>query len=1038
MDVPVRHGCKRNTADARLSNDVRGKIAQNGRTGVAMKVLFSNPPWWIENPEAIYTPSLLAGVRAGSRWPFTTAVRSKPGNYVFGDYLPYPFFLGAAATYLARETGASVAFRDSLALREDYASYCNYLREQDFDYVVIESASPSWDHDAQLIASLKAQNPRTKIVVAGPIAALGEKLLSEHPLEAVIQGEYEKGCVKVIGGASGLLPHDLLTEAELNAAPYPYVDSIYAHRYWDGNPKGQRAPQAQVLSSRGCPFKCIFCVWPAVMTNNDPDGRGKRVVRQYTADYMEGLLTELVGRFGYKTIYFDDDTFNLGDRHVRDMCGVMQRIGLPWSAMCRADTISRDTWKLMRESGCFGVKIGFESGNQWVVDNIVRKNLDLEKARDVVLYLKELGFTVHGTFTVGLPGETPEQMEDTRRYRASLPLDTFQESGTAEIEGSPLATLRKTGHLEKYDGASLAGYVGENDGTRKLRLVALQGLTLEQATYCRTNGKPALAEAICRNLLEAGGEDAAVLNLLGQLAAEARKLDLAVRFFSRAVQADPAHFEACVNLGRLLGDQGLAEEAASCYLRALSINADCFEARQGLQQLEATIGRVKAPDRKLLTSLTEALADLPLSVWGQTMRQELWSRDRAVQGASAPARATPVRDYPRLIVLDHGMRFLAGHHFAYNLGLLVECMKRDMRVDFYVYADCQPKAANVLKAKAVLRPTQYSNHSADKYCGYLEDFNIAGTMAEYNLYKCLKGNVDPSDIVFMHTSDPKIVKGLGAWYASLSKELRPHLCLKFQNHCYRYVVKEYKALVQSVFRLALKPFVGMEKVHYAASNKLIASQIKLVAEKPCPVFPIPLQLELPPRSYRSRSEKQSICIGYAGEGRLEQGVGLLPDIIEAILPAYPDAKFVIQLGCRYADDATLWRLRTMGDRVELLENCYIGDDFHKLIRTFDVLLLPYTPKKYIERSSQVVIEAIALGVPLIVPARTSLALEVKQFDCGYALIQNDDAPSVIEAVKEFLDNHDALTRKSVEAAPKCAAFHSGETLVDMLLASCGY
>jgi len=113
-----------------------------------MKVLFSNPPWWIENPDGIYTPKLLAGIRAGSRWPFTTIVRSRPGDFHFGDYLPYPFFLGAAATYTARETGATVVFRDSLALREGYPAYLRFLREEDFDYIVIESASPSWDHDA--------------------------------------------------------------------------------------------------------------------------------------------------------------------------------------------------------------------------------------------------------------------------------------------------------------------------------------------------------------------------------------------------------------------------------------------------------------------------------------------------------------------------------------------------------------------------------------------------------------------------------------------------------------------------------------------------------------------------------------------------------------------------------------------------------------------------------------------------------------------------------------------------------------------------
>lgn len=354
-----------------------------------------------------------------------------------------------------------------------------------------------------------------------------------------------------------------------------------------------------------------------------------------------------------------------------------------------------------------------------------------------------------------------------------------------------------------------------------------------------------------------------------------------------------------------------------------------------------------------------------------------------------------------------------------------------------VYADCQPEAVKVLKAQAVLRPTQYMAHSTDKYCGYLEDFNIASTMTEYNLFTNLKGKVEPSDIVFVHTSDPKIVRGLAAWYFSLTEDKRPHLCLKFQNHCYRYVVTEYKALVQSVFRLALKPFIGQPKVHYAASNKLIASQIKLLAQKPCLVFPVPLQLEVPAKPFRSRRDKKRLRIGYAGEGREEQGVGLLPDVIEAILAAHPDVDFVVQLGCRYADNVTLLRLHGFGDRVELDESCYVGSDFHTLLSSFDALLLPYRPHKYIERSSQVVIEAICLGLPLLVPVGTSLALEVKQFDCGYSLIRQHDAASVVAAIEHFLEHHDALARKSAEAATKCAAFHCGSTLVDMLLESCG-
>ena len=146
----------------------------------------------------------------------------------------------------------------------------------------------------------------------------------------------------------------------------------------------------------------------------------------------------------------------------------MRKIGVPWSAMCRADTSRMDLWREMKESGCFGVKIGFESGNQSVVDNIVNKRLNLDYARDVVAELKRIGMTVHGTFTYGLPGETTEQMMDTKRYRESLDLDTCQESGCAEIEGTPLHSLATQSSLAKYSGAKLdEGYLRETDGRVK-------------------------------------------------------------------------------------------------------------------------------------------------------------------------------------------------------------------------------------------------------------------------------------------------------------------------------------------------------------------------------------------------------------------------------------------------------------------------------------------------------------------------------------------------------------------------------------------
>ena len=432
-----------------------------------MKVLFTNPPWWGSEVKVTKTSRILRrksfanrwerGVRSGSRWPHTYIGRSSPGNPIFGDYLPFPFFLAYAASYVQAGIGekGKVVLRDSIARSESYEEFYRFVLENGFSHIIFESASPSWEHDKKIILEIRKQNPDVQIAVAGPISSLGKQIIQELGVEAVLKGEFEKNSLKFVNGQRGVFEHDLLTTEEMNSSPYPYFEDEVMKIYWDANPHGQKAPHFQLWSSRGCPFKCIFCVWPATMTGNDPEGQSRRSVRYYSPEYVEGLITEAKERFGFQSIYFDDDTFNLGTSHVSKMCEVMKRVGLPWSAMCRADTIKMEIWESMRDAGCFGVKLGFESGDQQVVDRIVNKHLDLDYAAEVVRHLKKLGMTVHGTFTYGLPGETKSNMERTRQYIESLPFDSVQESGTAEIEGTPLAKLREVGSLEAYPEANL-------------------------------------------------------------------------------------------------------------------------------------------------------------------------------------------------------------------------------------------------------------------------------------------------------------------------------------------------------------------------------------------------------------------------------------------------------------------------------------------------------------------------------------------------------------------------------------------------------
>jgi radical SAM superfamily enzyme YgiQ (UPF0313 family) len=449
-----------------------------------MKILFSNPPWWEGGTSE--AGSLRIGVRAGSRWPFTRQANHIPDRFKVGGYLPFPFFLGYAASYTKKcIPDALVWMRDSIGRGESYGVYLDYVAWLKPDWIIIETATPSWPHDERLIKLIAARAPMARIILAGPIdCAKAPAILSENKnVHAIVQGEYDKQITAVINGLAGygLIPHNLLTLEEMNAAPAPFFDEVSALNYWDGCPLGQKAPQLQIWSSRGCPFKCIFCVWPATMTGHDPDGTRPRAVRCYSPEYMEAFIRARLAEaesagYPYESIYFDDDTFNLTDRHVLAMCTVMKKIRLPWSAMCRADTIKMETWQAMKESGCFGVKLGFESGSQEVIDRIINKRLDLAKAMETARWLRSaLGMTVHGTFTVGLPGETNEQKAMTLKFirdgYATGGLDSHQLSGTAEIEGTPLHTLTHEAgnHLAKYPGAHADGaYLVSADGQKKI------------------------------------------------------------------------------------------------------------------------------------------------------------------------------------------------------------------------------------------------------------------------------------------------------------------------------------------------------------------------------------------------------------------------------------------------------------------------------------------------------------------------------------------------------------------------------------------
>lgn len=459
---------------------------------MSQRILFSNLPWWSlgENGE------VRAGIRAGSRWPFTVATNSRYDAPAHGEYLPYPMFMGFAASWCQRAfPDAQVVLRDSLARRESYETFLNYIASWKPDFVIVETATASWEHDKHVCRLIKEAHPKARIIITGTITTTRGKEITDLGYWA-IKGEYEKGVVWAIEqqlkANGGILeegsecpeevPHYLMTAEEMNAAPFPMYDEKYALTYYDACPTGQESPELVLWTSRGCPYKCCFCAWPAVMTNNDPDGNSPRKVRYYTPEYIEGWARHRIAQNpGLKSIRLDDDTMNLGDKHTLGIAAAMKRIGLPWSAMCRADTVKLPTWDAMKDAGCFGVKIGMESGSQRVIDQIINKRLDLADIESRILpYLKSIGLKVHTTWTVGLPGETPAEANETLRmierlYSAGLH-QTHQLSGTATIEGTPMDSIAQGKTLKAYPGATNEGLVITGDGQAKVEFMASRSL----------------------------------------------------------------------------------------------------------------------------------------------------------------------------------------------------------------------------------------------------------------------------------------------------------------------------------------------------------------------------------------------------------------------------------------------------------------------------------------------------------------------------------------------------------------------------------
>ena len=135
----------------------------------------------------------------------------------------------------------------------------------------MRSQSTSWDHDKKLIEDIKLKFSKLKIILTGPVVNnYKDEDLKALGIFSACKGEYDKNIISALEIEGKIQNYDLLTIEEMNNSPFPWNDDLHFDKYTDHTPIKPEYPMFWMWTSRGCPYRCNFCVWPSSMTNNDP------------------------------------------------------------------------------------------------------------------------------------------------------------------------------------------------------------------------------------------------------------------------------------------------------------------------------------------------------------------------------------------------------------------------------------------------------------------------------------------------------------------------------------------------------------------------------------------------------------------------------------------------------------------------------------------------------------------------------------------------------------------------------------------------
>lgn len=386
-----------------------------------MKPLFLNPPTFEDFDGG-----------AGARYQASREVTS----FWYPTWLCYPAGMIAGSRVV-----------DAPVQRFDLATCLEIAKE--FGMVVMYTSTPTLAIDIDTARAIKEQNSSTITVLVGPhVSILPEESLrqADGAVDIICRGEFDYSIKELcegneweqVAGISFRQGGDIVHTPErppikdLDALPFasqvysrdlPVNDYIIPHFLH---------PYVSIYSSRGCPSRCIYCLWPQTFSGRSMRCRSPQNVFEEVKWIVENIPQT-------REISFDDDTFTANITHAREVARLLQPLGISWTINARANC-DYETLQIMRAAGLRHVVVGYESGNDAILKNI-KKGITKQQAIRFTKDCQKLGLSIHGAFIMGLPGESRQTIAETIEFAKRLDLNSIQASIASPYPGTEFHDL---------------------------------------------------------------------------------------------------------------------------------------------------------------------------------------------------------------------------------------------------------------------------------------------------------------------------------------------------------------------------------------------------------------------------------------------------------------------------------------------------------------------------------------------------------------------------------------------------------------------